>query len=170
MVTGHRPNKLWGYDLTDENYTKLRELMASAISYQAEVHGADIIAITGMALGVDQLFAEVALEHPDVTEVHAYVPFEGFEAKWPQHSKDHYENLLDQCANVEYVSEGGYAAYKMQVRNEAMVNEAHAILAVWDGTAGGTANTVKAAKKAKHGSVMKIDPTDMKRGWKFHPF
>lgn len=56
-VTGHRPNKLWGYDITNKEWTALKEefkrlLVARKCSE----------AISGMALGVDTVFALAVLE------------------------------------------------------------------------------------------------------------
>jgi uncharacterized phage-like protein YoqJ len=43
------------------------------------------------------------------------------------------------------VSPGGYAAHKMHVRNKWMVNKCNKVLALWDGSKGGTGNCVSYA-------------------------
>ena len=50
-------------------------------------------------------------------------------------------------AEVVFVSEPGYAAWKMQVRNKWMVDNSDLVLALWNGTDGGTANCVRYAEK-----------------------
>jgi uncharacterized phage-like protein YoqJ len=44
------------------------------------------------------------------------------------------------------VSPGGYSPEKMQVRNMFMVDNANGILAMWDGTPGGTRNCLEYAR------------------------
>lgn len=72
----------------------------------------------------------------------AAVPFAGQESQWPAASQKLYRDLLAKAARVEVVSSGGYAASKMQRRNEWMVDHCDRLLAVWDGTPGGTANCI----------------------------
>jgi uncharacterized phage-like protein YoqJ len=45
------------------------------------------------------------------------------------------------------VCEGGYHPDKLQKRNIWMVDRSTAVLALWDGSKGGTANCVKYAEK-----------------------
>jgi uncharacterized phage-like protein YoqJ len=81
-VTGHRPDKLWGYDMLQPKYTKLRAAIRARME---ELNGQ--IGITGMALGVDQLFAEVCIEMgiPFI----AAIPFLGQASRWPTHAGLH---------------------------------------------------------------------------------
>ena len=51
---------------------------------------------------------------------------------------------------IVIVSQGGYSGEKMLLRDEYIVDNSKIILALWDGGAsGGTAHTVKYAKKKK---------------------
>ena len=61
-------------------------------------------------------------------------------------------------------SDDPYAAWKMQKRNEWMVDNSGAVIAVWDGTPSGTANTVKYARKQKK-AVLVIDPVKETEAW-----
>lgn len=45
------------------------------------------------------------------------------------------------------VCKGGYSPAKMQVRNMWMVEYSDAVLALWDGTTGGTGNCVEYARR-----------------------
>lgn len=56
-VTGHRPNKLYGYDLTDDRWIVLKEKFKQIL-----IDNNCDEAITGMALGVDTIFAYAVLE------------------------------------------------------------------------------------------------------------
>lgn len=135
--TGHRPDKLGGY--TREAKDKLIKL---AQDYLKEAKPDKVI--SGMALGWDNAlgWAAVRLGIPLI----AAVPFKGQERMWPQESKDNFEALLYCAEEVVYVSEGGYAPWKMQVRNKWMVDNCDVVLAIWNGTDGGTANCVKYAE------------------------
>jgi uncharacterized phage-like protein YoqJ len=102
--------------------------------------------ITGMALGVDQWAAMIAykLGIPFL----AAIPFENQESKWPEKSQKTYRLLRKLAAEEVIVSEGGYSIDKMQTRNVWMVDNSDKLIAVWDGTKGGTGNCVEYAKSA----------------------
>lgn len=132
-ATGHRPNKLGGYDAQTFN-----RLVALADRYLREKQPAGVIC--GMALGWDMAFGQAAVELG--IPMHAAVPFQGQEGKWPNSSQTYYRGLLALATSVTIVCPGGYAPHKMQVRNEWMVNRADRLCALWDGSNGGTGNCV----------------------------
>jgi len=63
---------------------------------------------------------------------------------------------------VVVVSEGGYSARNMQRRNEWMVDHSDKVLAVWDGSNGGTGNCVAYARSIGR-EIIRIDPADQNR-------
>lgn len=138
--TGHRPDKLGGY-------SKAAHAQLVQIAWDwLRVRRKDITCvITGGALGWDQALAEAArrLRIPYTMAI----PFEGFENKWPDESQLYLHYLCDNATDVVFVCEAGYAPWKMQKRNEWMVNESELVLAMWNGTDGGTANCVRYAEK-----------------------
>ena len=138
--TGHRPDKLGGY--SDSVFYALVGLARDGITELRDTYGVNGI-VSGMALGWDQALATAAktLGVPFV----AAIPFKGQERAWPQESQDRYNHLLGKAKRVITVCEGGYAGWKMQRRNEAMVDEAAIILALWNGSSGGTANCLSYA-------------------------
>lgn len=134
--TGHRPEKLGGY----EDAVKRRLcLFAHRIIARAQPS----CVISGMALGWDQAVAEAALLAG--VPVTVAVPFEGQELKWPPRSQAVYRELLAASRSIVYVCDPGYAPWKMQRRNEWMVDNSDALVALWDGSDGGTANCVNYA-------------------------
>ena len=137
-VTGHRPHKLGGY--SDEAFKKLYTL---ASDYLAVLQ--PTLVITGMALGWDQAIAQAAIDLG--IPFHAYVPCDSQDRKWPFEAGEKYRKLLSKAAKVVVTCPGPYAVWKMQVRNEKMVDEADTILACWDGSNGGTYNCIEYAKK-----------------------
>jgi len=98
-----------------------------------------------MALGIDTLFAKIAirLNWPFI----AAIPCIGQEKIWPNKSKDIYREILANPLCTRYlVSETGYNNIVMQKRNKWMVDNCDLLIAIWDGTSGGTANCVKYAQ------------------------
>src|SRR3546814_15540871 len=91
-----------------------------------------------MALGWDTAWALAALDLG--VPLTAAVPFCGQEKSWPAESQRRFHSILERAAAVEIVCPGGFAAHKMQTRNEWMVDHADGVVALWDGSTGGTAN------------------------------
>lgn len=139
--TGHRPDKLGGYSI--EAYARLYTVARQFLLEQ----GCETIVISGMALGWDQALAHAAA----VLGYHwiAAVPFAGQESAWPQESQLRYKQLINCCPEVVTVCPGGYSPSKMQLRNQWMVDNCDTVLAMWDGSAGGTGNCIKYAEKRK---------------------
>jgi uncharacterized phage-like protein YoqJ len=148
--TGHRPDKLGGYKLPNPTYIHVCQQIDKTLQ---ELKPEKII--SGMALGVDQWAANVAhrLSIPFV----AAVPFEGQEKAWPESSQKTYHQLMKLAVERVVVSPGGYAAFKMQVRNQWMVDNCDKLIAIWDGTPGGTGNCVEYAK-SKNREIVFINP------------
>lgn len=155
-MTGHRPNKIGGYNPMNPVRVKLRQLMREKLEQLAPEK-----VYSGMALGIDQDFVSVCLDLkiPFV----AAVPFRGQESQWPEESQRLYYSLLDKAVEVIAVSEPGYAAWKMQERNEWMVDQVGAdgvVLAIWDGSSGGTGNCTRYAKRLDR-KIVRINPDEV---------
>lgn len=137
--TGHRPDKLGGYNIETTN-----KLIQIASTWLREYKPTKII--SGMALGWDTALASAAISNE--IPLIAAVPFKGQESRWPTESQKEFNRILNKATSIVYVSDGGYAAWKMQVRNEWMVNNADVVLALYNGDAsGGTHNCLEYAKK-----------------------
>jgi len=113
------------------------------------------VAISGMALGVDQWYAEACIDL-DIPFT-AAIPFENMEIKWPRLSQEKYKYILSKAWNIIYVSGPGYEPWKMQIRNKWMVDNCTEILAIWNGTLGGTNNCIQYAKSVNK-PIKIIDP------------
>jgi uncharacterized phage-like protein YoqJ len=138
--TGHRPDKLGGYNqaVWDRVYK---------LAYDELKRIRPDVVISGMALGWDQCLAQAAIDHK--IPMHAYVPFEGQEKAWLRESQTRYWALRRAATQVKIVCEGDYASWKMGKRNQAMVNDCTHVLALWNGSSGGTANCVYYAKSQR---------------------
>jgi uncharacterized phage-like protein YoqJ len=133
------PTKRWIYWRLEE------ELMALKPS----------LAISGMAQGVD-LWAAHICTNIGIPFV-AAIPFEGQEKMWPVSAQFAWKATLQLASEIVVVCPGGYSPQKMQRRNEYMVDRADVLLAVWDGTSGGTGNCVRYAEK-KGKRIVRITP------------
>lgn len=137
-ATGHRPDKLGGYFAP---YTmRLHNLARGVLKHMQPEK-----AISGMALGWDTAWAEAALELG--IPLIAAIPFKGQESRWPVESQHRYHRICGQARDVVVCSAGGYAPFKMQTRNEWMVLQCDHLIALWDGSPGGTANCIAYAKE-----------------------
>lgn len=156
--TGHRPNKLGGYKLPNPVYAAVCKQLERTLK---ELNPTK--AISGMALGVDQWAAMICVKLgiPFV----AAVPFPGQESKWPESSQRIYKLLLKKADDIVMVSDAPFHASKLQKRNEWMVDQLaepeDRLVAVFDGTDGGTCNCVKYAEKHEK-QIIRIDPTNFR--------
>lgn len=139
--TGHRPNKL-GYS---EN--EIKPLLETAIDNA--ISGGYVTFITGMAEGVDIWAAEIVLEKKkENKDLHLIcaVPHPGFEKRRSQYEKERYEYIIKNADYVTTISDNYYRAC-YQKRNIWMVDRSSLVIAVFNGTASGTKNTVDYARK-----------------------
>ena len=142
--TGHRPPKLGGYG--DKARADLIDFARRTLMVTLEDHPhRDLKVISGMALGWDIALAQasVILGIPFI----AAIPFVGQEKAWPQESQDFYNSVLALAEKKEIVCSGGYAPEKMLERNRWMVDNSSLVLALWDGSHGGTGHCVNYAKQ-----------------------
>jgi uncharacterized phage-like protein YoqJ len=136
---------MYGYNLSDNRYLKLKEQFKQILIEENCTE-----AITGMALGVDTVFALAVLELKDKgynIKLHCAIPCLNHSSKWFEESVVLYKEILDKADVVKFVTEQPYQVWMMQKRNEYMVNRADKVIAVWDGSKGGTGNCVAYAKK-----------------------
>lgn len=146
--TGHRPDKLpSGYSRDEQALAPLRDALRQAV-FSAAADGFRHF-LCGMALGADTLAAEetLALRAGGLpVRLIAALPCRGQESRWPAADRARYRRLLTQADGVQVMSEG-YTAYCMNARNRWMVENAGRVIAVFDGSAGGTANTLEMARR-----------------------
>ena len=102
---------------------------------------------SGMALGFDLAAAEAVLalreRRPDVT-LEAAIPCEEQDRRWTHGLSERYDRLLAECDSRTLVSRA-YTPECMMRRNRYMVDNAGTVLAVFNGSPGGTFNTLRYA-------------------------
>lgn len=142
-VTGHRPEKI-------PNAFYVREQLRDAFREQKATK-----VIQGMASGVDLWSARVAHK--------LHVPFVCAKP-WAGHKPrvadrfdynqaiEFAEEVVDVNPSLEYPGPWVY-----QKRNEWMVDRADLVVAVWDGSPGGTANCVAYAERCER-PIRRIEP------------
>ncbi len=148
--TGHRSDKIGGYIIPNPTYfnicINLRKILNELKPDKC---------LNGMCQGFDLIAANLCinLKIPFV----GCVPFIDQEKMWPKDSQIIYNKILDKAVEKVIVSPGGYTAAKMMVRNKYMVDNSDVLVACFDGTTGGTANTVKYAESIGR-KIVRINP------------
>ena len=156
--TGHRPNKLpWGNNESDERCIKLKEALFDVVF--ALYFGGIRHFICGMAMGCDMYFAEAVFalraEHDDVT-IEAALPCEKQAERWPSYWRGRYYHTVSAC-DYETLLQKEYTKDCMKNRNIYMVDNSSVLVAVYDGSYGGTMQTVNYAVK-KGLEIIRLTP------------
>lgn len=158
--TGHRPNKLGGYDLSAKGYQLLQEDLETYIKRNLDVFDV-VVGHSGLALGGDTIWSKAILsmkeKHPGRVLLHAEIPMmEQADAWFKQSDIDFWHEQVERADfKSVYGSLAGHsdserkklAAKFLNIRNEGMLDHSTVLLALHDGTSGGTGNAVAYAKK-----------------------
>ena len=137
--TGHRPEKL----SSSEQYIK-KEL---ELSIRQAICDGFVTFISGMARGVDIWAAEIVLKiKKEGYPIHLIcaIPFRGFENNWENEWKNRYRYIMANADLIRCINPS-YHRRCFQDRNEWMCNRASRLIAVYNGTSGGTRNTINYA-------------------------
>jgi len=159
--TGHRPNKLFGYNLKSIYYKILRLNFEYIIQENKGIH-----MISGMGIGADMIFALAVLklkkDYPKVNYIlECAVPCLDQDRMWRDDDRRLYWSILALSDIVTYVSKEVYGPWLMQKRNEYMVNKCDKLISVYDGSIkGGTFNCIQYANK-QNKSIILIKPSDI---------
>ncbi len=148
--TGHRPKGLpWGYDETRDSCIEFKKVVTSIIE-NAILMGYTYF-ISGMALGVDMICAEIVLELKNKYNniiLECAIPCLNQEKRWTLVEQERYKTILSTADIVHYVSDKEYYDTCMNDRNKYMIDQCDTVIAVWNGKPSGTGNTIKIAKDA----------------------
>lgn len=133
-VTGHRHLQHKPESIKAALKTKLIELAPTKV-------------LIGMALGFDQLVAELCIEMkiPFV----AAIPFKEQDRVWPNKDKQHYKELLEKASEIVTVSEGPYQTWMFHKRNAWIVDRSNILISYMLEEKGGTVSCAKYALSKK---------------------
>lgn len=144
MGTGHRPDKLGGWENHESSLQLPRQVAREAL----EVMAPDKV-VSGMAAGWDLALAAAAID----LKIHllAAIPHEGQESRWSDYWKMVYREIRKR-AQEEVVLQSEYVHGCLNDRNTWMVRHVAkngSVLALWNGSKGGTSHCVREAQAAK---------------------
>lgn len=151
--TGHRPEKL------DCNEAAIKVMLNHAI--EQAIQDGFVTFISGMARGVDIWASELLLEHRAATpSLHLIcaLPYSGFERRWSPQWQTRYQAILQQADLIKTICPS-YSITAFQQRNEWMVDHSSRLIAIYNGSPGGTRNTIEYAKRKKL-DIAIYDPGD----------
>lgn len=170
--TGHRPNKLYGYNLRDEKYLKLNKFLESILEDKIVNEGYDKF-ISGGALGFDTVaflsVKNLKKKYPHIKNILA-IPFENQYCKWSEKDQTLYmwmKYIADDIVYVDTIDKynrtnsniGEFNSEKLKIRNEYMVDNADLLIALWDGDyKSGTGHCINYAMDKLSNDILVIDP------------
>lgn len=149
-LTGHRPDKLAGYNMQNEFYDRLRERLVRIIERSLEKYPI-VECHSGMALGADTIWAEAIIEcrqrYGDARVIFvADIPDYNQSSRWPPYSQQKWSDLMSYAekTNTYNQNDGKSYGYVLNQRNIGMIDACDLLIAVYNGDKfGGTANAVK---------------------------
>ena len=144
-VFGHRPPELDGWEggaVSDVVRRRLSDILYA----KARLNG-DVVVVTGLNQGVEQMAAEAGLPYV------AVLAFPGQEDPWPAAARARYERLLAGAAQVVTVRKDKPAdkpgfAKAYAARDGRILDLADEAVVVWDGSTGPVKRQIDQAKKA----------------------
>lgn len=174
--TGHRPNKLYGYNLKDRRYQKLAWKIYHLCKKQM-LENNIIYYISGCALGLDTVafFAieQLKRDFPDknIKNILA-IPYKTQSSNWiSNEDKDRYKRMLKACdgfIEVDSIPEynewgyevGVYNVNKLLSRDKFMADYCSKIIGVTTGLPSGTEKCLNYAKN-NNVEIIKINPKNI---------
>ena len=149
--TGHRPKNLpWGYKEKGIKFFVFKNKLKKIINQS--IKAGYVYFISGMALGIDMLCAEIILKlkkkHTNI-KLECAIPCKSQTEKWKKESIDRYNKILSLADKITYTSNSNYYNGCMQKRNQYMIDNSNLLIAVFNGSNGGTKQTIEYAYKNK---------------------
>ena len=154
--TGHRTQKMNPRDNKTDFINKLRELTKKEIIKAIENGYTKFI--TGMALGFDLIAGEVVLELKKEYDIvlSCALPCPNQHKYWTEKDKKRFERIIENADEVQCVCDK-YHGGCMQIRNRFMVDNSSLIIAYYNGSEGGTKQTINyAINQGKNIKILNI--------------
>jgi len=148
-VAGHRPPELGGYD-PNPTADRVRDRLARILAAKRELYP-DLVVLTGLGLGADQLAAEAAVDA--AVPYVAVLPYPDPDSVWPAAARRHHRSLLD-GARAVVLLQSAPPATKQQAgaalrrRDAWLAANADEAVVVWNGHDAAVGRMVKAFQDA----------------------
>ena len=147
--SGHRSNKLpWKYQETGETFVNIKTQIKTKIEWAIQNNYKRFI--TGMALGIDMLCAELVLslknKYPNI-QLECAIPCKNQTRNWQTKNIIGYNQIISKADLITFVSYKNYYKGCMQKGNKYMVDKSNLLIAIYNGCAGGTKQTIEYARQ-----------------------
>ena len=146
--TGHRSQKLpWGFNENDNRCKAMKIALCAEI--EKAIKKGYTTFLCGMALGFDMICAETVIElkhyYPHIKIIGA-IPCRNQDSMWSTAYKTRYRNLLAQLDGIRCKYDRYNGAECMHERNRFMVENSSLMIALFNGSPGGTKLTIDYAR------------------------
>lgn len=168
--TGHRPSRLGGYNINTPKYETLQKDLEHCIERALEEYDT-VVGHSGLALGGDTIWSKAVLSmktrYPERVQFHAEIPMLEQHEQWFKESD--VEFWHKQAESADFTSVYGSLADRtvqerkhlsaklLNDRNKGMVDHSDLLLALWDGSSGGTANAVSYGRRTET-TIVVVNP------------
>ena len=148
--TGHRAASLpWGYANSGIKYAFFKKKLLKSI--EKAIKNGYLVFVSGMALGFDMMAAECVLDlkkkYPNI-KLECAIPCKKQYAKWSESAIEEYKNICNAADYITLISDTFYFNGCMQKRNKYMIDKSSKVIACYNGTKGGTQQTIELAEQA----------------------
>ncbi len=159
VVLGHRPPQIGGYE-ANPIADRIRRRLADIIEAKSLMFD-DLVVVTGLRLGAEQLGAEAAIE-AGVPYV-AVLPYPEPEKVWPRAAQERFQELLSGAREAQTLQKKApedkqKAGAAMARRDAWLAQNSTEALVVWDGADKAVGALVKTLEKHLGDEVWVVDP------------
>ena len=149
VVTGHRPPQLGGYD-PNPTADAVRAQLAEILAAKRQLHP-DLVVLTGLGLGAEQLGAEAARDAG--VQYVAVLPYPDPDSQWPERARRRYAALLAGAQSSVVLQRAPPATRQLagaalRRRDAWLAGNADEAVAVWDGEDPAAGRAVRALQDA----------------------
>lgn len=161
-LTGHRPDRLAGYDLSSLYYRCMRDYLLGVIKKYLSKYDT-VVCHSGMALGADTIWAIAIVKarsiYGDRVKFHAEIPSRDQYHKWCKADQERWKYLTGVAQEVtDYFRQGKSYVQILNDRNMGMIDKCDVLITLWDGQEhGGTYKAIKYAK-SKDKKLINVSP------------
>lgn len=161
-LTGHRPERLAGYDLSALYYRCMRDYLLGVIKKYLTKYDT-VVCHSGMALGADTIWAIAIVKarsiYGDRVKFHAEVPSRDQYHKWGKADQERWKYLIGVAQEVtDYFDQRKHYIQILDSRNVGMVDKCDVLITVWDRKPfGGTYKAIKYAE-SKGKQLLNLEP------------